>query len=282
MKQIKNKKNLIITSSLIIIFILIIAECIQSNYFLTVNEYSFNSKKITDDICIVYISDLHNKEFGENNSDLIKIISEQNPDFIAVGGDMVTRTYANDDVMKNLLTRITEIAPVYCCMGNHERDLSTSLDIKSDIENCGAILLDNEYTNFTTKSGENILIVGISDYPYAETEENEFWRKFKESEEYAKGNYTLLLHHQPEYTPSLLTDSKIDLALCGHTHGGLVQIPLLGGVIAPNQGLFPEYDKGVFEFGNSSMIVSSGLGVSNPVPRFNNPPEVSVIKLNAT
>ena len=63
------------------------------------------------------------------------------------------------------------------------------------------------------------------------------------------------------------------------THGGLVQIPFVGGVIVPNQGLFPQYDKGEFLFDNTTMIISAGLGVSNPVPRFNNQPEICVINI---
>lgn len=65
----------------------------------------------------------------------------------------------------------------------------------------------------------------------------------------------------------------------GHTHGGLVRIPFVGGVIALNQGLFPQYDKGEFDFNNTSMIITGGLGVSNPIPRFNNQPEICIINI---
>lgn len=272
-----NKKTIIII--LILIAILIFCECIRSNNFLTVNNYVMKSDKLKNFAKFVFISDLHNKEFGEDNSELINLIAEHKPDFIAVGGDMVTRTYENNDNMKNILTEISKIAPVYCCLGNHESDLSYKFDFKSDIENCGATLLDNEHTIITTKNGEEILIIGMSGYPYPDTDEKHFWDELQESDELSADNYSLLLIHAPDYLYGLLPDSGIDLTMCGHTHGGLVQIPIIGGLIAPNQMFFPEYDKGLFEFGESTMIISAGLANSYPVPRFNNPPEICVIEL---
>lgn len=87
------------------------------------------------------------------------------------------------------------------------------------------------------------------------------------------------MHHQPEYITDMVAESNVDLVLCGHTHGGLVRIPFVGGIIAPNQGLFPQYDKGEFDFNNTSMIITGGLGVSNPIPRFNNQPEICIINI---
>ncbi len=274
-----NKKIIIIILVLIIILILFVCECNRSNNYLTVKNYTLESEKISGPVKAVFISDLHNKEFGKDNIELVDLIAEQNPDFIAVGGDMVTRTYANDDNMKSLLTKITKIAPVYCCLGNHEGDLSMYFDFKSEIEACGATLLDNEYTTFTAKNGEEILLIGMTGYPYPYTEDLDFWEKLQNSGILTNNTYSLMLRHSPDYLYGLLPTSNIDLTLCGHTHGGLVQIPLLGGLIAPNQGLFPEYDKGKYDFGNSTMIISTGLANSYPVPRLNNPPEVTVIEI---
>lgn len=274
-----NKKIIIIILILIFIAVLIFCECIRSNNFLTVNNYVIKNNELKNPVRFAFISDLHNKEFGEDNCDLVNLIAEQQPDFIAVGGDMITRTYENNDNMKTILTQIAKIAPVYCCLGNHESDLSYIFDFKSDIENCGATLLDNEHTTITTKNGEEILIIGMSGYPYPDTDEKHFWDELQDSDVLSADNYSLLLIHAPDYLYGLLPDSGIDLTMCGHTHGGLVQIPFIGGLIAPNQMFFPEYDKGLFEFGESTMIISAGLANSYPVPRFNNPPEICVVEL---
>ena len=52
--------------------------------------------------------------------------------------------------------------------------------------------------------------------------------------------------------------------------------------MAPNQGLFPKYDSGLYTEGNTNMIVSRGIGNSILPFRFNNRPEVILIELKAT
>ena len=106
MKKSKRKLSLIIFSALSALFV---AELVHSNLFLKTTEYNLKSDRIEKKIKIVLISDLHNKEYGTDNSELVNKIKEQQPDFIAVAGDMVTRNYINDDIMKSLLTKISKI-----------------------------------------------------------------------------------------------------------------------------------------------------------------------------
>lgn len=272
-------KKILINLLIIILLILSICECVRSNNTLTTTSYTIESNKIDNSIKFVFISDLHNKEFGEDNSDLVSLISHQSPDFIALGGDFVTRYYENDDIMKTLISKLSEIAPVYCSLGNHELDLTDKIIFKEDIENSGGTLLENEYTTFTVKSGEKLILAGMSMYPYNHTIYREFWNELNEVCKNSDDTYSLLLFHRPEYMLKVLPESEIDLVVSGHTHGGLVQMPLIGGLFSSNQGLFPAYDKGFFELGDSDMIISSGLANSNPLPRFNNPPEVCVITI---
>ena len=88
-----------------------------------------------------------------------------------------------------------------------------------------------------------------------------------------------------DYKVNLKTEIMIedlydmDLVLTGHAHGGQFRLPLIGGLIAPNQGLFPKYDDGLYSEGNTNMIVSRGLGNSIIPFRFNNRPEVVLIEL---
>ena len=90
-----------------------------------------------------------------------------------------------------------------------------------------------------------------------------------------------------DYKVNLKTEIMIedlydmDLVLTGHAHGGQFRLPLIGGLIAPNQGLFPKYDDGLYSEGNTNMIVSRGLGNSIIPFRFNNRPEVVLIELKS-
>ena len=100
------------------------------------------------------------------------------------------------------------------------------------------------------------------------------WEEFAEK---AKNNFTILLHHQPEYIAEDAKKTDIDLIVCGHTHGGQIQLPFIGGVIAPNQGLFPKYDKGEFDLDGTKMIVCAGLSNTVFIPRINNQVEIGVV-----
>lgn len=91
--------------------------------------------------------------------------------------------------------------------------------------------------------------------------------------------YTILLSHRPELFDAYVS-SGIDLIFSGHAHGGQFRLPLIGGLIAPNQGFFPKYDAGLYSEGKTNMVVSRGIGNSIIPLRFNNRPEVVLVELN--
>lgn len=281
------KKNKVLKKILIFIPVaaiaLILAFAFVCSNTLEIKNYSITTDKLDTKVKFVFISDLHNKGYGENNIDLISKIKEQSPDFIAVGGDMVNKYSSDDRVMKELLPNLVQTAPTYCVLGNHELTLAEQIDFKSDINSTGAKLLDNEAVTLNI-NGEEILLGGMSDFPYYEfnapdfeTDERYFWEDFKER---SKNCFSILLNHQPEYLSDITQDCNIDLIVCGHTHGGLIQIPFVGGLFAPNQGFFPKYDKGEFDLNGTKMIISAGLGDAYPVLRINNCPEITVVNIN--
>lgn len=266
-----------------IIVILLIANGLYCDQNIKVTNYTVKNSKSNVKLRFVIISDLHNKQFGENNRELIKLVKKQKPDFIAVCGDMIVRGNTDTSIMKSVLSQLKDIAPTYCCLGNHERDMTDQIDFAAEINPTGAVLLDNTSLIFT-KDGKNILIGGLSDFPYYDefapeynTPDRYFWDKFKAQ---AKENFAVLLHHQPEYIADYAADSGIDIITCGHTHGGQIQIPFVGGLITPNQGLFPKYDIGEYDFGNTKMIICSGLGNNTIIPRINNQIEFCVVDID--
>ena len=95
-----------------------------------------------------------------------------------------------------------------------------------------------------------------------------------------KDNYTILLSHRPELFEAYV-NCGVDLVLSGHAHGGQFRLPFIGGLVAPNQGLFPKYDAGLYTKGDTNMIVCRGLGNSIIPIRFNNRPEIVLLELIA-
>lgn len=278
------KFSIILGAIILALFVTLVIWGVYCDNTIAITNYCVNNTKNDAKLKFVVITDLHNKEYGEKNADLAELVKEQNPDFIAVCGDMVNRGDSDTTKMKDVLEKLSKIAPTYCCLGNHERDNAAKFgtDFKSETNSTGAVLLDNEYIKFT-KNGKSVLIGGMSDYPYYEfytpnddVPSRTLWEEFAEK---AKNNFTILLHHQPEYIAEDAKKTDIDLIVCGHTHGGQIQLPFIGGVIAPNQGLFPKYDKGEFDLDGTKMIVCAGL--SNPVfiPRINNQVEIGVVTI---
>jgi predicted MPP superfamily phosphohydrolase len=266
------KFSIILGAIILVLFVTLIIWGVYCDNTIAITNYCVNNTKNDAKLKFVVITDLHNKEYGEKNADLAELVKEQNPDFIAVCGDMVNRGDPDTTKMKDVLEKLSKIAPTYCCLGNHERDNAAKFgtDFKSETNSTGAVLLDNEYIKFT-KNGKSVLIGGMSDYPYYEfyTPDDDvpsrtLWEEFAEK---AKNNFTILLHHQPEYIAEDAKKTDIDLIVCGHTHGGQIQLPFIGGVIAPNQGLFPKYDKGEFDLDGTKMIVCAGLSNTVFIPR---------------
>lgn len=249
---------------------------------LVVRNYTYQSNKIKNDIKVVAISDLHNKEFGKNNINLINKIKEQNPDIITIIGDMNTETNPDYHVAIDLLNNIKDIAPVYYVLGNHEFDVENTSNIVSDIKATGVNLLDDKTENVKVGT-DTITIGGITRFYFWDDNAVPTLKKLEASE-----NVKILLCHYPEYYMWWFgkENTNIDIMISGHAHGGLIQIPFVGGLFAPEQGWFPKYYQGTYKYNNNedikcTLLVTTGLFRSSEVPRVNNPPEVLSLTIEA-
>lgn len=171
-------------------------------------------------------------------------------------------------------------------MGNHEQVyLKTDETLLDRIAQTGAVVVNDSYADVTL-AGQPLRIGGTMGYGFAfgRTEE-----EFTSSQEYvflkAFENTELpkiCLAHMPDtfIFNGAYTLWDVDLVLSGHTHGGLVRLPFIGGLYAPMQGLFPKYDRGYFQLGtHMQMVITSGLAGHGLLPRVNNLPEIVVIDL---
>ena len=279
----KRKKAKIILTVFILFILAFCGYIVIGENIIVVTNYNISTDKTDESFQFVLISDLHNKEFGKNNERLVSKIKEQNPEFIAVVGDLNLKQENNTEVAVNLIKELVKIADVYYTPGNHETSSAYYSKIISEIEDAGAINLINK-SAYRKIGDSNILIGGLKQFPFFEYDmpdyenvERYFFDDFLEKQ---KECFSILLCHYPEVYIWKLKDYDIDLLLCGHTHGGIIRIPFLGGVKTPSQPYFSEYDKGYFESDSAKMIITSGLGNSHNIPRINNFPEICVISVN--
>ena len=75
-----------------------------------------------------------------------------------------------------------------------------------------------------------------------------------------KSKFNVLLAHHPEQL-EIYSEYNFDLVFSGHAHGGQVRLINIA-LIAPDQGLFPEFTDGEYKSGDSTLIVSRGIGNS--------------------
>ena len=232
---------------------------------------------------IAHISDLHNTQFGEKNRRLLELLAEMKPDMIAVTGDLLDSRRTEPEIAVQFVSNAVKLAPVYYVPGNHESRIAVYEETEAALAQAGAAVLRNRQI-LLKRGAARISVLGLEDPGFiAETEDAEVRRKrvdfqLKDMIADSAGTYTILLSHRPELFP-VYGENRIDLSLCGHAHGGQIRLPGLGGIIAPNQGLFPKYTSGLYQRDRAAMVVSRGLGNSLFPFRLNNPPEVVEIKL---
>ena len=231
---------------------------------------------------IAQVSDLHNAEFGENNEELLKLLSESGPDIIVITGDLIDAQRTDVGIAIRFAQESVRIAPTYYVTGNHEAASPQYDALKAGLEAAGVTVLEDE-TVYLERGGETMALIGLADPDF--TVKGDLFgevpamvstklRKLIDDE----SGYTILLSHRPELFETYAA-CGVDLVLSGHAHGGQFRLPFIGGLVAPNQGLFPKYDAGLYLNGSTNMVVSRGIGNSIIPFRFNNRPEIVLVEL---
>ena len=230
---------------------------------------------------IAQISDLHNEVFGAGNGQLLTLLAETKPDVIVITGDLIDSRHTDVDAALEFARGAVELAPVYYVPGNHESRLPEEFwMLERSLDQMGVHVLRGERA-ILTRQGAAIALIGVDD-PTFQDKNSARWPELLEAElERLRDEelYSILLIHRPELLETY-AKAGMNLVFSGHAHGGQVRLPFVGGVIAPNQGFFPQYDGGLYTLGDTQMVVSRGLGNSLVPLRVNNRPEIVLAELH--
>lgn len=282
----KRKKGIVLLCAFAAAFVALTVWIAWGNTALELNTYTITSERLPDafdGFRIAHVSDLHNAEMGRDNEKLLTMLREAQPDMIAITGDMIDYQI-NIDVALRFIQNAVEIAPCYFVRGNHEFHAPMYMKLKEGMEAAGVIVLEDEGMELTL-AGDSITLFGLNDPDaHAGSLSGDSQTVISIMMEYLRvknDRFTILLSHRPEAF-KVYVKNGVDLVLSGHAHGGQFRLPFVGGLYAPNQGVFPEYDAGLYTQGNTNMIVSRGIGNSGFPFRINNRPELIIIELRQT
>lgn len=288
---------------IIFLFILIAGgllglEIYRELHHFRVTHYTIESQKFkgfSRDLNLIFLSDLHNRVYGEKNEPLLQAIRNEKPDLILIGGDMlVGKEDASYDIALDFTSQLPEIAPVLYATGNHEQRMrekpeiyqAAYADYRQQLKDRGVLFLENGSCRI--EAGTVLLEISGVELPSAS------YKKLKklpiqasDIAEYLHKDsvsvtedlvYRILLAHNPAYM-NAYKGWGADLILSGHLHGGVMRLPGIGGVITPQAFLFPKYSGEMTKEGEQTIIVSRGLGTHTINIRLFNQPEVVSICL---
>ena len=282
------KKKIIIIVFLIIFVLMLIELYIDANWIQTTSFEVF-SKKIPssfDGYKILQLSDLHSKEFGNDNKNLLKEINDANPDIIVLTGDFVTANETDFTVFFELVDKISPKYEVYYITGNHEQALSGSSrkEIFGYLKEKGVRFLSNESVSIQ-KDDETIDLYGLCyESAYYSERRGNIYTKEMMNKSLGEANLTkfnVLLTHSPTNF-EVYKSWGADLTLSGHVHGGMIRVPFIGAIFSPDEGLMPKYSAGRYQLEDSVLVVSRGLGRGSRGFRLFNRPNLVEITLKST
>ena len=285
-----NKLNRKKKTIVFLVIVLIIAGALYyGNKTVEISRYKIYSTRLPaefDNFKILQLSDLHSKQFGNENWRLLRIINKEKPDIIAMTGDMVSTSDDNYEIFYELSRNLAKRYKVYYVVGNHEQILMDDRIIHF-LESNGVTVLDNEKVKIEGKNSSinlyglwfNLKYYKDMNDPYTKDLYFGFDTMQKTLGIPNSKEYNILLTHNPMYFPTY-AQWGADLTLSGHVHGGVVIIPFKGGLLSPERDFFPEYYGGLYSIKERKMIVNRGLGNGKFGIRIFNRPEVTVITLS--
>lgn len=251
---------------------------IAETYFTISDE---NVPESFDGFKIAHLSDIHDRYLIQA---LTQPLESEKPDVIVITGDLLDSDEPDIEQAIELVEHLQNIAPVYFVTGNHEAWSGKYELLEEGLVEAGVHILDNDKIELE-RDNEKIALMGVQDPSFEVgskllAEEGAVVETTLQTLSDDSDTYRILLSHRPELFDVYLRNN-IDLVLSGHAHGGQFRLPFIGGLIAPDQGLFPDYTAGVYEDGGTHMIVSKGLGNSIIPIRFNNRAEIIFIELKS-
>ena len=255
-----------------------------SRHEISVERHTIRLSRLADSfygLKIIQLSDFHFAEFTEPYfiQDIVDHVNRLQPDVVFLNGDYVTdgflfsnartRQFAYSCV--EILSKIQ--CPIrYAVLGNHDSTFAKPAVIDA-LKVHKITLLNNRYEPLE-RDGRRLWIGGTDDALYERMRLDDAIPPASHRD----NEPVLLMVHEPDVLP-VVARRNVDLMLSGHTHGGQVRLPFLPALHLPQLGR--KYVEGLFRLGRTQLYVNRGVGTVDLPFRFNCPPEIAVLTLEA-
>ena len=219
---------------------------------------------------LALVSDIHaGPHFGPNDmTRVVEAVNAARPDLVVLLGDFVARQPSEFELVAASASQLRAPLGLYAVLGNHDywRDPQR---IVEPLERAGIQLLRNRGTPIE-RNGARLWLAGLEDLRQGRPNLNAALTDARPDD------FTIVLAHNPMLIRQV-EQRGLPLLLAGHTHGGQVQLPLIGPLILP----IPDrtLSEGLLNRGRTQLYVTRGVGVGTPPVRLGARPEVPLLVL---
>ncbi len=265
---------------IILLIIIVYARYVGTSGLIT-KEYTLSEDIPSgfDGMKIVHFSDVHfNRAITiDKVNEIVDEINLIDPDIVVFTGDLIDKDVELDSddfkVLTDSLSRITAKYGKYAVTGNHDDE--NIEEITDILNNSGFNYLDNSYDLIYDSSDEIIFIGGIGNVTNGKDDIDKALEYLKDKEDKI---YTIVLVHEPDISTKIVKDYEPNIILAGHSHGGQIRLPFVGAIYTPEYA--KKYYDEYYKIGNTSLYVSSGIGVSTVNYRLWNRPSINFYRIN--
>jgi len=225
---------------------------------------------------IAVLSDLHvgspHRSLA-NLKDVVTATNSEKPDLIVLLGDYVISGVVGGHFVEPepIATELAELkAPlgVVAVLGNHDWWYNGER-VRKALASRGIRVLENENLR-RTYQGQSFWLCGLAD----------LWTRGEKLlptlAEIQDTDPILVLMHNPDLFPQM--PARVSLSLAGHTHGGQVNLPLIGRVVVPSK-FGQRFAYGLIEENGKKLFVTEGIGTSIVPVRFRAAPEIVLLTI---
>jgi len=273
--------------AVLLLTLLTIVSCLVWGFFIEPNRLVVHQDTIQIDnwpaelsgLRIALIGDVHtdNRFIDEKKlKKIVELTNAQNPDLIVLLGDYIQGGRDNaahrvePEVTAAQLKNLKAPLGVYAILGNHDWWYNGE-KVRRSFESEGIPVLEDDAKELNWHD-KSFWLVGLAD----------LWTRPQHMEQtLAKapsGSTVIALTHNPDIFPDL--PQSVPLLLAAHTHGGQVNLPLIGTPVVPSR-FGPKYTAGhIYENGHH-LYVTTGIGTSIMRVRFRVPPEIVILTINS-